>query len=77
MIWNPAKFVALLLCVIFWIFVAFLVIGCASVNNVNSDKTWPVGMNEDAQGFYNSKYNFLDNGKSDPNTYIKLYKIEY
>ena len=78
MIWNPAKFIALLLCLIFWIFVAFLVIGCANVDKVQEQEGWfPVGMDEDAQSFYNSKYNTLDNGQDDPNMNIKVFNTKY
>ena len=78
MIWNPAKFIALLLCLIFWILVAFLVVGCANVSKVQEKEGWfPVGMDEDAQSFYNSKYNTLDNGQDDPNINIKVFNTKY
>ena len=78
MIWNPAKLVALLFCVIFWIILAIIVIGCANVDKVQEKEGWfPVGMDEDNQSFYNSKYNIMDNGHDDPNTNIKVYKIKY
>lgn len=78
MTWNPAKFIALFLCLVFWIVVAFLVIGCANIDKVQEKEGWfPVGMDEDGQSFYNSKYNTLDNGRDDPNANIKIYKIKY
>ena len=78
MIWNPAKFIALLFCLVFWIFVAFLVIGCANIDKVQEKEGWfPVGMDEDAQSFYNSKYNTLDNGQDDPNMNIKVFNTKY
>jgi len=78
MIWNPAKLVALLLCLIFWIFVAFLVVGCANVSRVQEKEGWlPVGMDEDAQSFYNSKYNMMDNGQDDPNANIKVFNTKF
>jgi len=78
MTWNPAKFIALLLCLAFWILVAFFVIGCANVDKVQEKEGWfPVGMEEDAQSFYNSKYNTLDNGYNDPNMNIKVFNTKY
>jgi len=78
MIWNPAKLVALLLCVIFWILVAIFVVGCASVGKVQEKEGWfPVGMDEDGQSFYNSKYNTMDNGRQDPNVNTKIYGVQY
>lgn len=76
--WNPAKFIALLLCLAFWILVAFFVIGCANVDKVQEKEGWfPTGMEEDAQSFYNSKYNTLDNGYNDPNMNIKVFNTKY
>ena len=76
--WNPAKFIALLLCLTFWILVAFFVIGCANVDKVQEKEGWfPVGMDEDGQSFYNSKYNTLDNGYNDPNMNIKVFNTKY
>lgn len=78
MIWNPAKLIALLLCFLFWIFVAFLVVGCANVNKVQEQEGWfPVGMSEDAQSFYNSKYNTMDNGYNDPNAKVRIFSTKY
>lgn len=78
MIWNPAKLVALLLSLIFWIFLAFLVIGCANVNKVQEKEGWfPVGMDEDGQSFYNSKYNMMDNGQDDPNANVKVFNTKF
>ena len=78
MIWNPAKLIALLLSLAFWILLAFLVIGCANVNKVQEQEGWfPVGMDEDAQSFYNSKYNTLDNGHNDPNMNVRVFSTKY
>ena len=78
MIWNPAKLIALLLSLAFWILLAFLIIGCANVDKVQEQEGWfPVGMDEDAQSFYNSKYNTLDNGYNDPNMNIKVFNTKY
>ena len=78
MIWNPAKLIALLLSLAFWILLAFLIIGCANVDKVQEQEGWfPVGMDEDAQSFYNSKYNTLDNGQNDSNMNIKVFNTKY
>lgn len=78
MTWNPAKFIALLLCLVFWILVAFFIVGCANVDKVQEKEGWfPVGMDEDNQSFYNSKYNTLDNGYNDPNMNIKVFNTKY
>jgi hypothetical protein len=75
---NPAKVVALLLSLIFWILLAFLMIGCANIDKVQEKEGWfPVGMDEDGQSFYNSKYNTLDNGYNDPNMNIKVFNTKY
>ena len=79
MIWNPAKFISLLLCLVFWILVAFFVIGCANVDKFQEKEGWfPVGMDEDSQSFYNSKYNMMDTSDgSRGNSDIKIFRIEY
>lgn len=78
MMWNPAKFIALLLCLIFWIIVAFIVIGCANIDRVQEQEGWfPVGMDEDNQSFYNSKYNTMNNGYTDPNAKLKIFNTKY
>ena len=78
MTWNPSKFITLLLCLIFWILLAFFVIGCANIDKVQKKEGWfPVGMEEDGQSFYNSKYNTLDNGYNDPNMNIKVFNTKY
>ena len=78
MIWNLAKLVALLLSLAFWILVAFLVIGCANIDKVQEKEDWfPVGMDEDAQSFYNSKYNMMDNGQDDPNAKVKVFNTKF
>ena len=67
------------LCVLFLYFIFFfLMIGCANVDKVQEDQGWfPVGMDEDGQSFYNSKYNTLDNGYTDPNMNIKVFNTKY
>jgi len=78
MIWNPARLIVILICVIFWSFLAFFLLGCASADKVQDQEGWfPVGMSEDNQGFYNSKYNTLDNGYNDPNMNIKIFSTKY
>lgn len=78
MIWNPAKLVALLFSLIFWILLAIIVIGCANVDKVQEKEGWfPVGMDEDNQSFYNSKYNTMDNGQNDPNAKIKVFNTKF
>lgn len=78
MIWNPAKLVALLFSLIFWILLAIIVIGCANVDKVQEKEGWfPVGMDEDNQSFYNSKYNMMDNGQNDPNAKIKVFNTKF
>ena len=78
MIWNPAKLVAIFLCVIFWTFLAIFLFGCANADKVQEKEGWfPVGMEEDNQSFYNSKYNTLDNGYKDPNMNIKVFNTKY
>lgn len=64
--------------VIAWILLTFFFIGCANVDKVQQDQGWfPVGMQEDNQGFYNSKYNIMDNGYSDPNANVRVFSTKY
>lgn len=78
MAFNFRKAVAFVMIVIAWIFLTFFFIGCASVDQVQEKEGWfPVGMEEDSQGFYNSKYNTLDNGKNDPNMNVKVFRKEF
>jgi len=78
MIFNPIKFMAFIFIVLAWILMTFFFIGCANVDKVQEDQGWfPVGMSEDSQGFYNSKYNTLDNGYNDPNINIKVFNTKY
>ena len=78
MIWNPAKLIALLVCLVFWILIVFFVVGCANIDKVQDKEGWfPTGMDEDSQSFYNSKYNTLDNGYNDPNVNIKVFNTKY
>jgi len=74
MIWNPAKLVALLVCLLFWIFVAFFVIGCAGTTY----QTIPNAMCEDAQD-YPTKYNLMDSpdGSKNPNAQLNILKLKY
>lgn len=61
-----------------YLFLFFMMLGCASVDQVQEKEGWfPVGMEEDGQGFYNSKYNTLDNGKNDPNMNVKVFRKEF
>lgn len=79
MTWNPAKFIALLLCLAFWILVAFFVIGCANVGSVQEKEGWfPVGMSEDAQD-YPTKYNMMDSpdGRRNPNAQVNIFGATY
>jgi hypothetical protein len=78
MILNPAKIIVLLLSLAFWILLAFFIVGCANVSRVQEQEGWfPVGMTEDNQDFYNSKYNTLDNGYNDPNMNVKVFNTKY
>ena len=78
MIWNPTKLIVLLLSLMFWILLAFFLVGCANTSRFQEQEGWfPVGMSEDNQDFYNSKYNTLDNGQKDPNMNIKVFNIKY
>lgn len=78
MIFNMRKIIAFTMIVIAWIFLTFFFIGCASVDQVQEKEGWfPVGMDEDNQSFYNSKYNTLDNGKNDPNMNVKVFRKEF
>lgn len=74
MIWNPAKLVALFLCLVFWIVLAFFVIGCSNV----SYKTIPNAMSEDAQD-YPTKYNMMDSpdGSKNPNAQINFLQLKH
>lgn len=76
--WNPVKFISFLICLILWILLALFVVGCASSSKIQGEEGWfPVGMTEDSQDFYNSKYNMMDNGKSDPNINAKIFTIKF
>lgn len=78
MAFNFQKAFAFVMIVIAWIFLTFFFIGCASVDQVQEKEGWfPVGMDEDNQSFYNSKYNTLDNGKDDPNMNVKVFRKEF
>ena len=78
MAFNIRKAVAFVMIVIAWVFLTFFFIGCASVDQVQEKEGWfPVGMEEDGQGFYNSKYNMMDNGQDDPNASIKVFNTKY
>jgi PBP1b-binding outer membrane lipoprotein LpoB len=78
MIWNPAKLVAILICTLFWVFLALFFFGCANVDKVQEKEGWfPVGMDEDAQSFYNTKYNMIDNGQDEPSAKIKVFNTKF
>jgi len=78
MAFNFRRAVAFVMVVIAWILLTFFFIGCANVDKVQEKEGWfPVGMDEDGQSFYNSKYNTLDNGQKDPNMNIKVFNTKY
>lgn len=74
MIWNPAKLVALLLTLIFWVILALFVVGCAGTTY----QTIPNAMCEDAQD-YPTKYNMMDSqdGSKNPNAQINFLQLKY
>jgi hypothetical protein len=75
---NLRRAVAFIMVVIAWILLTFFFIGCASVDKVQEKEGWfPVGMDEDNQSFYNSKYNMMDNGQDDPNANVKVFRKEF
>lgn len=64
--------------IMLYVFLFFLMVGCANLDKIQEKEGWfPVGMNEDAQGFYNSKYNMMDNGQDDPNANIKVFNTKF
>jgi hypothetical protein len=78
MMFNLRRAVAFIMVVIAWILLTFFFIGCASVDKVQEKEGWfPVGMEEDNQSFYNSKYNMMDNGQDDPNANVKVFRKEF
>jgi hypothetical protein len=78
MIFNFRRAVAFFMIVIAWILLTFFFIGCANVDKVQEKEGWfPVGMNEDNQSFYNSKYNMMYNGQDDPNANVKVFRKEF
>ncbi|NBP57587.1 hypothetical protein EBU71_13830 [bacterium] len=70
MIFHPVRFITLLVCFLFWIFV----VGCANTTY----QTIPNAMSEDAQD-YPTKYNMMDSpdGSGNPNAQINLLKFKY
>jgi len=75
---NLRRAVAFIMVIIAWILLTFFFIGCASVDKVQEKEGWfPVGMDEDNQSFYNSKYNMMDNGQDDPNANVKVFRKEF
>jgi hypothetical protein len=75
---NLRRAVAFIMVIIAWILLTFFFIGCASVDKVQEKEGWfPVGMEEDNQSFYNSKYNMMDNGQDDPNANVKVFRKEF
>ena len=78
MMFNLRRAVAFIMVIIAWILLTFFFIGCASVDKVQEKEGWfPVGMDEDNQSFYNSKYNMMDNGQDDPNANVKVFRKEF
>ena len=78
MMFNLRRAVAFIMVIIAWILLTFFFIGCASVDKVQEKEGWfPVGMEEDNQSFYNSKYNMMDNGQDDPNANVKVFRKEF
>ena len=78
MAFNFHKVIAFTMIVIAWILFTFFFIGCSNIDKVQDDQGWfPVGMSEDNQSFYNSKYNMLDNGQTDPNAKINIFNKKY
>jgi len=78
MAFDFVKFIAFVMVLLAWILFTFFFIGCANVDKVQEKEGWfPVGMDEDSQSFYNSKYNTLDNGYNDPNMNIKVFNTKY
>lgn len=64
----------------FIIFVCLLLTGCSNTKVYKSEGFFPnPGMSEDAQDFYNSKYNLLDSsdGSDDPNASYKIYNKKF
>ena len=78
MVFDFNKFIAFVMVLIAWILLTFFFVGCANVDKVQEDEGWfPIGMREDAQDFYNSKYNMIDNGYSDPNANVRVFSTKY
>ena len=79
MAFNFRRAVAFVMVVIAWILLTFFFIGCANVDRVQEKEGWfPVGMDEDNQSFYNSKYNMMDTPDgSRGNSDIKVFRLEY
>jgi len=78
MIFNIKRIFAFIMVVIAWILLTFFFIGCASIDKVQEKEGWfPVGMDEDNQSFYNSKYNMMDTSDgSRGNSDIKVFRLE-
>jgi len=75
---NLRKAIILFCVITLYIILSSVMLGCANVDKVQEKEGWfPVGMDEDNQGFYNSKYNTLDNGQKDPNMNVKVFKAIY
>ena len=75
---NLKKAIILFCVVALYIILSSIMLGCASVDRVQEDQGWlPVGMREDSQDFYNSKYNTMDNGYSDPNANVRVFSTKY
>jgi hypothetical protein len=72
------KIIILSILIASYILLSFVMMSCANVNKVQEKEGWfPVGMDEDAQSFYNSKYNTMDNGQDDPNAKVKVFNTKF
>ena len=79
MIPKPIRVIGFILYCLFWILVAHLFIGCASLDKVGQDEGWfPNGMCEDAQD-YPTKYNMMDSpdGRGNPNAQVNIFRFTY
>jgi len=79
MIPKPIRIIGFILYCLFWIIVAHLFIGCASMSKVGQEEGWfPNTMCEDAQD-YPTKYNTMDSpdGSKNPNIQVKIFSFTY
>lgn len=76
---NPIKIIVALAVFSAWVFLAFILMGCASVDKVGEKEGWfPNGMSEDAQD-YPTKYNMMDSqdGSRNPNAQVNVFGVQY